>query len=114
MELASLDVLAFNDARRVLILGSCTMSAPNESDYNNLVNLRSHLLSNKRKPSTFTTHLVIFTAAADCPSSRQLDEHGYDRIDIFNAPSLRDAVGALERMEHNWLFERLNKLIWEL
>lgn len=57
----SLDVLAFNEARRILLLVACTLNAPKEDDFGNLMALRSIFLDEIFANSSISTIPVMFT-----------------------------------------------------
>jgi hypothetical protein len=111
LERGSLDLLAFHETKRVLLLGSCKTNAPKESDYDNLVNVRALLIDDLEGADSFETHMVIFTAAAETRLYKKLETSAsgwFPRIiPIFDANRLRVAMDALERQQTNWFFEQL-------
>lgn len=111
VERGSLDLLAFHEDKRVLILGSCKINAPKESDYDNLVNVRSLLLQDFAGADSFQTYMVVFTAAAETRLYKMLETSGsgwFPRvIPIFDANRLRTAIEALQNHHKDWIFEQL-------
>jgi hypothetical protein len=111
LERGSLDLLAFHETKRVLLLGSCKTNAPRESDYDNLVNVRALLLDDLEGTDSFETHMLIFTAAAEARLYKKLETSAsgwFPRIiPIFDATRLRAAMDALEHQQTNWIFEQL-------
>jgi hypothetical protein len=111
VERGSLDLLAFHEDKRVLILGSCKINAPKESDYDNLVNMRALLLQDLAGADSFQTHMVVFTAAAETRLYKMLETSNsgwFPRvIPIFDTNRLRAAIDALQNHHKNWIFEQL-------
>ena len=110
VERGSLDVIAFHDQKRVLILGACKINAPKESDYDNLVNVRTLLLDQIDGVDTFETYTVVFTAAAETRLYKELEtsRSPFPRvIPIFDAQRLRAGISALDNQETGWIFEQL-------
>lgn len=112
LERASLDLLAFHDTKRVLILGSCKINAPKESDYDNLANVRALLLADLEDADSFETHMVIFTAARETRLSKDLETSGSATprvIHVFNVQRLTDGIVALSDANKEWIFEQLSQ-----
>jgi len=118
VERGSLDLLAFHEGKRVLILGSCKINAPKESDYDNLVNVRALLLQDFAGADSFQTHMVVFTAAAETRLYKTLETSSsgwFPRvIPIFDANRLRAAIAALQNHHQDWIFEQLTVRIQDL
>jgi hypothetical protein len=112
VERGSLDLLAFHEKKRVLILGSCKINAPKESDYDNLSNVRALLLGNSEDTDSFDTQMVIFTAAAETRLSKELHTSGsmFPRVvHIFDAQRLAEGIVALGNTDKEWIFEQLSQ-----
>jgi hypothetical protein len=111
VERGSLDLLAFHESKRVLILGSCKINAPKESDYDNLVNMRALLLQGFEGADSFQTYMMVFTAAAETRLYKTLETSGsswFPRvIPIFDANRLKAAIDALQNRQTNWIFDQL-------
>jgi hypothetical protein len=112
VERGSLDVLAFHEKERVLILGSCKINAPKESDYDNLSNVRALLLGNSEDADSFDTQMVIFTAAAETRLSKELHTSGsvFPRVvHIFDAQRLAEGIASLGDTNKEWIFDQLSQ-----
>jgi hypothetical protein len=112
VERGSLDLLAFHERKRVLILGSCKINAPRESDYDNLSNVRALLLANTADADSFETQMVIFTAAAETRLSKELQTSGsmFPRVvHIFDAQRLTEGITSLGNTDKEWIFEQLSQ-----
>lgn len=111
VERGSLDIIAFHEQRRALILGSCKINAPRESDYDNLVNMRTLLLADLEGSDSFDTFMVIFTAAAEARLFKELETSGsgfFPRvIQVFDAQRLKAGIEALQNDETDWLFQQM-------
>jgi hypothetical protein len=102
----SLDILAYHAGRKKVLLGSCTLAPPEERDYGNLVNLRSHLNS-YCGAVTFDIELAIFTTAAECVPPSHYAGSGSDIV-VFDRRDLKNAVQALNEGGESMFFEKLN------
>lgn len=112
VERGNLDLLAFHEKKRVLILGSCKINAPKESDYDNLSNVRALLLGNSEDAVSFDTRMVIFTAAAETRLSKELHTSGsmFPRVvHIFEPQRLIDGIISLGDTNKEWIFEQLSR-----
>ncbi|HEY2498927.1 MAG TPA: hypothetical protein VGK24_17830 [Candidatus Angelobacter sp.] len=112
VERGSLDLLAFHERKRVLILGACKINAPKESDYDNLSNVRALLLANTADADSFDTQMVIFTAAAETRLSKELQTSGsmIPRIvHIFDVQRLTEGIVSLGNTDKEWIFEQLSQ-----
>lgn len=111
LERGSLDLVAFQETKRVLVLGSCKTNAPKESDYDNLVNMRQLLIDDLEGADSFETHMVIFTAAAEARLYKELETSGsgpFPRvIPVFDAQRLKAGIEALQTNQLDWIFEQL-------
>jgi hypothetical protein len=112
VERGSLDLLAFHEQKRVLILGSCKINAPKESDYDNLSSVRALLLDNTADADSFETQMVIFTAAPETRLSKELQTSGsmFPRVvHIFDARRLAEGIASLSNTDKEWIFEQLSQ-----
>lgn len=111
LERGSLDLIAFHEAKRVLVLGACKTNAPKESDYDNLVNMRRLLIDDLESAESFETHMVIFTAAAEARLYKELETSSsgpFPRvIPVFDAQRLKAGIEALQSNHFDWIFEQL-------
>lgn len=114
LERGSLDLIAFHETKRVLVLGSCKTNAPKESDYDNLVNMRRLLVDGLEGAESFETHMVVFTAAAETRLYKELETSGsgpFPRIiPVFDAQRLNSGIQALQKEQIDWIFEQLKTM----
>ena len=103
----SLDILAFHPGRRLVLLVSCTMNAPNEGDYSNLVDLRAALISDVGPQAGVDVDLVVFTAAEDVAPDPRYGAGDY-YIAVINQATVRVIVEELENPDHPTLFRILD------
>ena len=66
VRLGSVDIIAYHKERNRVLLCSCTMGAPEERDYGNLVTVRSDLQSRINQEVSFAFELAIISCAARC------------------------------------------------
>jgi hypothetical protein len=99
----SLDLLAYHPARKLVVLGGCTLNVPKEEDYAGLLSVRSIVLEDWNGDLPFTCHSVMFSGAPDCASqwsrSRFDEFSGFvanDRVTVFDAGQLAEAVQHLQ------------------
>jgi hypothetical protein len=60
-ERGSLDILAFNESRKIMLLVACTLNAPKDEDFTNLTTLRTIFLEEILTGSNVSIIPVIFT-----------------------------------------------------
>jgi hypothetical protein len=111
LERGSLDLIAFHEVKRVLVLGSCKTNAPKESDYDNLVNMRRLLIDDLEGAESFEIYMVVFTAAAEARLYKELETSGsglFPRIiPVFDAQRLKAGIEALQQKQFDWIFDQL-------
>lgn len=94
VQLGSIDIVAYHTSRKRVLLCSCTMGAPEERDYGNLVSVRSHLLSRLDKNVSFAVELAIFSSTAQCVAPPQYTT-SENYIALFDRRDLKESIGSL-------------------
>jgi len=70
VELGSVDILVLTPGKTLLLVG-CSLTEPEERDFNNLRNVRGILQQTAFKDTTCRILPVVFTAATECPPYRE-------------------------------------------
>jgi len=102
---ASLDILAYNDQRRLLLIGSCKKNPPPDKDFNNLINIKAALTETLRREANVNVALAIFTAADHC-----LPHAGYrgeNFVAVFDKKKISSLIDALNEGKQETLYESL-------
>jgi len=103
----SLDILAFHSERRLVLLVSCKMKAPDEGAYSNLVSLRAALASEIGAEAGVNVGLVIFTTAKDVAPDPRYEAGDY-YIAVINQVTVQAIIEELDNPEHPTLFRILD------
>ena len=89
----SLDLLAYNEQRRLLLLGACKLNPPPDRDFNNLITVKATLEKTLLPEANVTIVLAMFTAAEHCgPYSGYRGENFVALFDKQKISSLVDAL----------------------
>lgn len=102
MARGSLDLLAYNEERRLLLLGSCKLNPPPDKDFNNLVNVKAALAKSLPQSSGINIALGIFTAADHCLA--HAGYRGENFVAVFDNRAVLSLIDALESGDKESLF----------
>lgn len=101
----SLDILAYNEQRRLLLIGSCKLNPPPDKDFNNLINIKAALTETLRREANVNVALAIFTAADHC-----LPHAGYrgeNFVAVFDKKKISSLIDALNEGKQEPLYKSL-------
>jgi len=107
----SLDILAFNESRNQMLLVGCTLNAPKDEDFSNLMTRRSILLEEIFAESTVHLRPVIFTGLKNFQSYWEpvASEFNFGfAIPIFDGSRIEAALDLIPSRQDHRLFEFLN------
>lgn len=105
--LGSLDIVAYHKERNRVLLCSCTVGAPEEWDYANLVTVRSDLQSRMNQDVSFVFELAIISCAAQCvvpPHYATAAAH----VAVFDRGDLKDSIRWLQSGEDTAFFRKID------
>ncbi len=101
----SLDLLAYNEQRRLLLLAACKMNPPPDRDFHNLINVQATLEKTLLPEANVKIALAMFTAAEHClPHSSY---RGENFVALFDKQKINSLVDALEEGRVKSLYESL-------
>ena len=108
----SRDLLAYNEQRRLLLLGSCKLNPPPDKDFNNLINLKAALTKTISPEAEVNIALAVFTSADHC-----LPHAGYrgeNFVAVFDKRKISSLINALDEGQseafHQSLFDSPEEL----
>ncbi len=90
----------------MLLLVACTLSAPEERDFSNLLNARGLLERGAFKDTICRIPPVVFTAATECPSYKEA-EGILNFVPIIDADDLATLLALLRIGQERRFFEFL-------
>ncbi len=107
VRLGSVDIIAYHKERNRVLLCSCTMGAPEERDYGNLVTVRSDLQSRMNQDVSFAFELAIISCAAQCVAPPHYSTAAA-HVALFDRGDLKDSLRWLQAGEDIVFFRKLN------
>lgn len=99
VRLGSVDIIAHHKERNRVLLCPCTMGAPEERDYGNLVTVRTDLQSRMNQDISFTFELAIVSCAAKCVAPLHYST-AESHVALLDRRDLRDAILWLQTGEY--------------
>ena len=109
----TLDLIAYHPARKLMLLGGCTLNVPKEEDYAQLLSVRAILLEDWKGDLPFACVPVMFTGSPNCPgksSSVVVDSFivlpSGDDVKVIDANCLSQALTLIEERKENQFFSR--------
>lgn len=106
VRLGSVDILAVTPSGSMLLLVGCTLGALKEEDFGSLLNVRGTLEREVFASTTVHIQPVVFTAAAESPTFKQL-EGIFNFIPIINAAGLEATLALIASGQERRFFEFL-------
>jgi hypothetical protein len=105
--LGSVDIIAYHKARNRVLLCSCTMGAPEERDYGNLVTVRSDLQSRMNQDVSFAFELAIISCAARCIAPPHYSTAA-SHVALLDRGDLKDSIRWLQSGEDSAFFRKID------
>lgn len=103
----SVDIIAYHKERNRVLLCSCTIAAPEERDYGNLVTVRSDLQSRISRDVSFAIELAIISCTAQCVVPPQYSTPTA-HVALFDRESLKDSIRWLQSGEEAAFFRKVD------
>jgi hypothetical protein len=107
VRLGSVDIIAYHKERNRVLLCSCTMGAPEERDYGNLVTVRSDLQSRINQDVSFIFELAIISCAAQCVAPRHYSTAA-SHVALLDRGDLKDSIRWLQSGEDSAFFRKID------
>jgi hypothetical protein len=107
VRLGSVDIVAYHKGRNRVLLCSCTMGAPEERDYGNLVTVRSDLQSRMNQDASFAFELAIISCAAQCVAPPHYSATA-SHVALLDRGDLKDSIRWLQSGEDSAFFRKID------
>lgn len=101
----SVDILAADQNRKLVLVVACTLNPPKTEDFGNLRNAREIVLREAFAGINVCVTPVLFTAAMGCPSCNR--ENGGICIPIVDADKMKELLGFLREGQEAQFFDFL-------
>jgi hypothetical protein len=99
VERGTVDILAFNEARKVMLFAACTINAVKEDHFRKLQNARALLLREFPEPLPFTPAMAVFTAAAGVQWEKLVKEGPFGQNEYIRIFGLDEMEGLLSSLD---------------